>query len=141
MAPLEYGALVTEPTLPLPLPALVPVTPGYLTIGDITVTETEVIVPYGRFPLSGTTWIVQDSTQVTEAIPTHAIVLAIVFSVLLCLLGLLFLLMKEQRYIGFVAVTVSGPGLYHTTYFPAGPNTAPWIHYQVNTARAMAAAA
>ncbi|MBX6751658.1 MAG: hypothetical protein IRY85_18700 [Micromonosporaceae bacterium] len=114
--------------------------PPLVTIGDIVVTKNTVQVPHGRYPLRGTTWTVQDSTQVTEEIPAYAIVLAIVFA-LFCLLGLLFLLIKEKKYSGFVAVSVAGPGFYHSTHLPAGPTTAMWAHDQVNQARALAAAA
>lgn len=117
--------------------------PGYadpvlLTIGDISITSSSVIVPSGQYPLRGTTWTVQDSTQVTEHIPAYAIVLVVLF-VWFCLLGLLFLLIKERRYSGFVSVTVTGPGLFHATQF--GPGAAAWVTHQVNQARALTAAA
>jgi hypothetical protein len=112
-----------------------------LAIGDIAVTQNRVIVPWGNFPLRGTEWYVQDFTQARQVIPTHAIVLAIVFSVLLCLLGLLFLLMKETEYSGYIAVTVHGEGFTHTAYVPPGPANAAWAMNQVNYARSIAAAA
>jgi hypothetical protein len=111
-----------------------------LTIGDVAVTRTHVIVPQGRYPLQGTTWTVQDSTQVTESIPVYAIVLAIIFA-FACLLGLLFLLIKEKRYQGFVTVSVTGQGFYHSVQFPPGPQTANFVAHQVNQARGLAAAA
>ncbi len=128
------------PTQNLPVPSPDAETP-LVAIGDITVTQNWVRVPQGTFRLRGTTWTVQDSTQVTEAIPTYAIVLAVVFSVVLCLLGLLFLLIKEQRYYGFVAVTVNGEGLYHSVQFAPGPASAAWAANQVHQVRALAAAA
>lgn len=112
-----------------------------LTIGDIVVTKDWVYVPQGRFPLRGTTWTVQDATQVNEVTPTWALIVAIVVALVTCLLGLLFLLVKEQQYVGFVAVTVTGEGLHHTTHFAAGPPSAQWAHGQVAEARALAAAA
>jgi hypothetical protein len=115
--------------------------PVLLSIGDISVTPTHVIVPQGRYPLYGTTWTVQDSTQVTEGIPAVAIVLAVIFFIF-CLLGLLFLLMKEKRYTGFVSITVTGPGgLYHTVQFPAAQQTGAWANDMVGRARAIAASA
>ncbi len=114
--------------------------PVIMTIGDIAVTRTQVIVPTGRYPLRGTNWTVQDSTQVTESIPAYAVVLAILFFIF-CLLGLLFLLIKEKRYSGFVSVTVTGPNLFHAAQFPPGPQTAAMVTHQVNQARALAAAA
>jgi hypothetical protein len=114
--------------------------PVLLTIGDIAVTRTSVIVPQGQFPLRGTTWTVQDSTTTTQSIPAFAIVLAILFAVF-CLLGLLFLLIKETKHAGFISVTVVGQGLYHSVQLPPGPQNAGWAAYQVNQARALAAAA
>src|SRR5687768_11580322 len=78
-----------------------------VTIGDMACTESTVITPAGTFPLKGTTWIVSNQTQTSERIPPHAIVLAIVFF-LFCLLGLLFLLMKERTTTGFVQVSGTG---------------------------------
>lgn len=115
--------------------------PVLVTIGDMAVTPTHVIVPHGRFPLRGSTWTVQDSTQMSESIPTYAIILAILLFVF-CLLGLLFLLVKEKKYTGFVAVSVSGPGFFHTTQFPAaGPQTGAMVANLVGQARALAASA
>jgi hypothetical protein len=123
-----------------------PVTPApsgepiLLAIGDIMLTENTVILPQGQYPLRGTVWTVQDSTVMTEGIPTVGIVLAIIFF-WFCLLGLLFLLMKEKKYGGFVTITVTGPGVFHTQQFPAGPTTAAWAADVVGRARALAATA
>jgi hypothetical protein len=114
--------------------------PVLLSIGDITVTQTHVYVPQGRYPLHGTTWTVQDSTQVTEGIPPVAIILTIVF-VWFCLIGLLFLLMKERRYTGFVSITVTGTGLYHSVQFPSAQHTGAWAADMVGRARAITASA
>ena len=112
-----------------------------LTIGDIVVTKDWIYVPQGRFPLRGTTWTVQDATQVNEVIPTWAIIVAIVVALVTCLLGLLFLLVKEQQYTGFVSITVTGEGLYHTAQFAPGPTSAQWANAQAAQARAFAATA
>lgn len=114
--------------------------PVLLSIGDISITPTHVIVPQGRYPLYGTTWTVQDSTQVVERIPPVAIVLAIIFA-LFCLIGLLFLLMKEKQYTGFVSITVTNMGLYHTVQFPAAQQTGGWAADMVGRARAITASA
>ncbi|WP_067460122.1 hypothetical protein [Actinomadura macra] len=114
--------------------------PVLLQIGDMALTSTHVILPYGRYPLHGSTWTVQDSTQVTDGIPVVAIVLTIIF-VWFCLLGLLFLLMKERRYLGFVAVSVTGPGFHHTAQFPPGPQSGSWAAHAVGQARAITASA
>ena len=91
--------------------------PIRLTVGQIAVTETQVHTPIGAYPLRGTTWTVSNQTFVTSSIPGWAIVLAIVF-LIFCLLGLLFLLVKERRISGAVQVSVQGPGLAYSTYIP-----------------------
>ena len=148
----EPQVFIAQVNLPVPVnpglqgsgQAIVPtsfVDAPLVSIGDITVTRDSVLVPQGRFPLRGTTWTVQDSTQATESIPVWAIVMTVLF-VWLCLLGLLFLLAKEKRYSGFVAVTVVGDGgLYHSVQFPAGPTIVGWVTTRVNQARSLAAVA
>lgn len=124
-------------------PQPIPPGPGetvVLTIGDIAVTPNSIIVPQGQFPLRGTTWTVQDSSQTTQSIPTWAIIMTII-GVWFCLIGLLFLLAKETKHTGFVSVSVSGPGLYHTVQMPPGPFSVASVTAQVNQARSMAAAA
>jgi len=91
--------------------------PIRLTVGQIAVTDTQVHTPIGAFPLRGTTWSVSNQTFVTSSIPGWAIVLAIVFFIF-CLLGLLFLLIKERRVNGAVQVAVQGPGFSYGTYIP-----------------------
>jgi hypothetical protein len=125
-----------------------------VTIGDIAVTQSSVIVPHGRFPLRATAWTVQDSSQVSESTSSAGVVLA-VLSVLLAfglaiftcgislflLLGLLFLMIKDRNVSGFVAVSVVGPGLFHSVQLPPGQEIAAMATFQVNQARALAAAA
>jgi hypothetical protein len=87
-------------------------------IGDIGVTQTQVVTPAGTFPLRGSVWTVTDNvahgaahTDVRGGAGDHFVVF--------CLLGLLFLLMKETRTVGFVQVTVNGGrGGYHLTMVP-----------------------
>lgn len=114
--------------------------PVLLQIGDMALTSTHVILPYGQYPLYGATWTIHDSTQVTENISTVGIVLTVVF-VWFCLLGLLFLLMKERRYLGFVSISVTGPGFHHNAQFPPGPQSGAWAVQAVAQARAITAAA
>jgi len=112
--------------------------PAPAQFGDIWVDGDWVQVPAGRFPVRGTTWTVQDMTHTTEKISTAGIVLAVVF-VWFCLLGLLFLLMKEQVRVGWVQVTVQGPGLHHTTMVPASPQALPLAHGFVQHCRSLSA--
>ncbi|MFD5099624.1 hypothetical protein [Streptomyces albidochromogenes] len=110
-----------------------------LSIGDITVTHDSVVTPSGTMPLKGAVWTVTDMSRTEERMPTVAVVLAVVFAVF-CLLGLLFLLMKEKVTTGWVQVTVTSGGLHHSTVVPAlGPHTFPLVMGQVNYARALGA--
>ncbi|MFJ6849489.1 hypothetical protein ACIQM3_02955 [Streptomyces sp. NPDC091271] len=110
-----------------------------LSLGDITVMNDGIVTPSGTLPLKGAVWTATDMSRTEEKIPTVGIVLAIVFA-LFCLIGLLFLLMKEKRTTGFVQITVTSGGRHHQTMIPAtGPETFQWVMSQVNTARSMSA--
>src|SRR5437660_9057910 len=91
--------------------------PIRVQFGDLAVTDTRVHTPAGSWPLQGTTWTMSNQTFVSESIPAWAIVCAIVFFIF-CLLGLLFLLVKERELHGAVQVGVQGPGLSYSTYIP-----------------------
>lgn len=124
---MNYGAGLPEPQL--------------TTIGDIAISQHWITTPTGQHPIRGTTWTVTDMSRYEESISTAGIVLAIVFA-WFCLLGLLFLLMKDRRMLGYLQVTVQGSGLYHSTMIPAtSPQTVMNIHQLVNYARSLAAAA
>lgn len=109
-----------------------------MTIGDIAVSQHWVMTPSGTFPIRGSVWTVMDTSQYQERIHPLGIVLAILF-VWFCLVGLLFLLMKERTTSGYTQVTVQGNGFYHSTMIPAG--RAQIVTQQVNYARTLAAAA
>ncbi|NNJ08066.1 hypothetical protein HHX38_28635 [Streptomyces sp. PKU-MA01144] len=139
--PAEYGHGFAPAPLAPPGGQGAPGLPGapLLMIGDITVVQDSVVTPNGTLPLKGAVWNVTDLSRTEEKTPTHAIVLAVVFSVF-CLLGLLFLLMKERRTTGFVQVGVAGGGRHHTTMIPAtGPETLYWVMGQVGHARLLSA--
>jgi hypothetical protein len=106
---------------PVPDPAAPPPPMGVsgvlVTVGDMSCTQTEVITPNGRWPLDRTVWVVQNNTTTTESIPAYAIVLAVLFF-LVCLLGLLFLLIKERKTTGWMTVSVQGQGTYYATQIP-----------------------
>lgn len=135
---------IPESALYGPDPALTPAAtdPPLGSIGDITITRSQVITPAGTFPLRGSVWTVTDMSRTEEYLPTYAIVLAIIFFIF-CLLGLLFLLMKAHRTTGFVQVTVNGGnGRYHSTMIPVGaPAHVYDVVQRVNWARSMAAQA
>jgi hypothetical protein len=114
--------------------------PVLTTIGDMAVTATHVLTPAGAYPLAGTTWLVQENVQATEGIPAWAIVLAVLL-IWLCLLSLLFLLVKERKVQGWVQVSVQGPGMFHATQIPiASAMQIGAIHQQVNYVRQVVAA-
>ncbi|MFF7179625.1 hypothetical protein [Streptomyces sp. NPDC008121] len=131
-----------QPTLPgVPVPPQHPpaVQGGapLLSLGDITVVGDQIITPAGALPLKGAVWNAMDMSRTEEKIPAAAIVLAIVFFIF-CLLGLLFLLMKEKQTTGFIQVTVTSAGRHHSTMIPAtGPNTFAWVMGQLNYARSL----
>jgi hypothetical protein len=76
-----------------------------------------VVTPSGTAPLAGAQWFFLDQSRSERKIPTWAIVLAIVFA-FACLLGLLFLLVKEDTTVGWVQVSVRAGGLSHVTQVP-----------------------
>lgn len=88
-----------------------------LTIGDIGVTSYWVVTPNGNARLAGSQWIAGDMTRTETKIPAWAIICAIVFA-FACLLGLLFLMVKEQQTTGYVEVSVKSGDLYHMTQIP-----------------------
>lgn len=94
-----------------------PPAPVLLTVGDIHCTQTAVIVPHGTYGLAGTQWTHTDMSHTRTSIPAWAIVCAIIFF-FFCLLGLLFLLVKEEQTSGYAQVSVQGPNLLHTTQIP-----------------------
>jgi hypothetical protein len=91
--------------------------PFLLTVGDIGVTANQVVTPNGSGPLAGSQWIFTDTSRTESKIPGVAIILAIVFA-LLCLIGLLFLLMRETTITGYVEVTVRTGNIFHKTQIP-----------------------
>lgn len=91
--------------------------PVLVQIGDIACTQTEVITPSGRRPINKVVWTFTDMSQTTTGIPSWAIVLAIIFFIF-CLLGLLFLLVKESRTTGWVQITVQGDRFLHQVQLP-----------------------
>lgn len=126
--------------IPAPVPYQQPAPTGGgagLSLGDITIAGDQIITPSGTMPLKGAMWNATDFSRTEEKIPTHAVVLAIVFA-LFCLIGLLFLLMKEKRTTGYIQITVTSGGRHHSTMLPAtGPETYPWVMSQLNYARSL----
>lgn len=100
-----------------PTSAPAPASPFLLTIGDIGITPDWVVTPNGSAPLGGSQWIVMDMSRTESRIPGWAVVMAIIFAIF-CLVGLLFLLVKETTTTGYVEVSVQSGDLYHRTQLP-----------------------
>ncbi|WP_327285029.1 MULTISPECIES: hypothetical protein [unclassified Streptomyces] len=140
--PTVGGAGIPSPAQPPMMPPAFPAAPqaaggSGLALGDITIAGDQIITPSGPMPLRGAMWNATDFSRTETKIPTHAVVLAIVFF-LFCLLGLLFLLMKEKTTTGYIQVTVTSGGRHHSTMIPAvDASTFPWVMNQINYARSL----
>ena len=111
-------------------------------IGDISVDQQWVRTPSGSARTGQVTWTLQDLTRREQVIPTYAIILAVVTSVMTCLLGLLFLLIKEERPRGWLQVTVQGPNFVHSTQVPVShQDMVTDVYARVDYARSLTAAA
>lgn len=115
--------------------------PMLVTIGDIGVTQSTVVTPSGAQPVGAVQWMFTDMSRTTERIPPWAIVCTIIFFAF-CLLGLLFLLVKETQTTGYVQVIVQGPGFVHATQVPvSSPAQVADYNARVNYARSVSASA
>jgi hypothetical protein len=142
----EFQQMFSPPQEGPPESNVAPLTPQYaaaapsnvlVTIGDIACTQNELMTPNGVYPLAGTNWIVVNNTRTNEKIPTYAIVLAICFAIL-CLVGLLFLLIKERTIEGSMQVSVQSPSVYYATQIPiSAPEQVADIEQRVNYARGL----
>ncbi len=111
-----------------------------LSIGDIGVSRSWVVTPNGTAPLHGSQWTVRDWTFTRQAIPTWAIVMAVLGAVF-CLLGLLFLLVKKPETSGYVEVTVRSGQVFHIVQLQAdSPQAVAHARQLVYQAQSMAAA-
>jgi hypothetical protein len=114
--------------------------PVLVTIGDISVTQSQVFTPSGSRPLGEVSWTVTDGSVTTSGIPVWAII-ATIITFWFFLLGLLFLLVKETTTRGAMQVTVFGPGFVHTTNVPVISQAhVVDINARVNHARMLASA-
>ncbi|MFJ4780337.1 hypothetical protein [Streptomyces sp. NPDC088762] len=123
----------------MPAPAYPMAAPGGagFSIGDISIAGDQIITPSGSMPLRGAMWNATDFSRTEEKIPAHAIVLAVIFF-LFCLLGLLFLLMKEKKTTGYIQITVTSGGRHHSTMLPAtDPMAYQRVMTQINYARSL----
>lgn len=124
---------------PAPVPPAAPPNPYLLTIGDIGVTPDWVVTPNGSAPIGGSQWIVMDMSLTESRIPGWAVVMAIIFAIF-CLVGLLFLLVKETTTTGYVEVSVTSGDLHHRTQVPVfSPESVVHVRQLVGQAQTLAA--
>lgn len=128
------------------LPQQASADPVLTSIGDISVTQSEVITPAGRFPIQGAMWTVTDMSHVEEKLSSTGLALTIGSVVLfiwfcgLGLLGLFFLMMKEKVTTGNIQVSVSNGRAQYATVIPARrPETIHQVTQQVNYVRSLSA--
>uniref|UniRef100_A0AAU2JVZ1 Uncharacterized protein n=1 Tax=Streptomyces sp. NBC_00049 TaxID=2903617 RepID=A0AAU2JVZ1_9ACTN len=132
-----YQPTIGGAGIPAPGYVAAPTGGAGLSLGDITIAGDQIITPSGSMPLRGAMWNATDFSRTEEKIPTHAIILAVIFF-LFCLLGLLFLLMKEKKTTGYIQITVTSGGRHHSTMIPAvDQSTYPWVMSQLNYARSL----
>lgn len=116
--------------------------PPLVAIGDLTVTPHWFYVPrIGQWrPLAGTTWTVTDRTAAQTFIPAWAVVLAVLGIPFSAGLSLFFLLARATRQVGYVEVTVSGPGFFEATRVLVGHQfAASEVSNRVNYVRGLVA--
>jgi len=112
-----------------------------VTIGDIGVSQEWVVTPSGSCPVRDANWMFTDLSRTVQRIPVWAVVCCVLFLVF-CLLGLLFLLAKEEYTEGYAQVVVQGPRLVHTVQLRvSSPHQVMDYNQRVNYARALSAAA
>ncbi|WP_354191234.1 hypothetical protein [Arthrobacter sp. UYCu712] len=93
------------------------VPPLLLSIGNVHVTEQHVITPAGTWPLADVNVTTSDQTSTTTHTPAWAIVMVFLF-IWFFLLSLLFLLARETRISGFIAVHIQARGYSYTEQVP-----------------------
>ncbi len=88
-----------------------------VSIGNVHFTEQHVITPAGTWPLAQTNVTTTDQTTTTTHTPAWAIVMVILF-IWFFLLSLLFLLARQTRVSGYVAVHIQSGGYSYTEQVP-----------------------
>ncbi|MBN9613412.1 MAG: hypothetical protein J0H64_08140 [Actinobacteria bacterium] len=91
--------------------------PYLVSLGNIHATQHWVVTPGGSWELSRANVTVQDQTSTTTHTPGWAIVMVIIF-IWFFLLSLLFLLAKEARTFGYIAITVYADGQSYVEHVP-----------------------
>lgn len=131
--------------------------PGHhmANLGDVQVYERVVVTPVGQWPMRGAQFLVAQQPQVVRRTTTAGIVLAVISVVLalvtaiftcggglIFLLGLLFLLMKDEQLAGPAIVLIRSGGQMYQAQVPlVSPSQLPWLVNNVNYCQALAARA
>lgn len=97
--------------------------PTVVQLGDAAFSEAWVMTPIGTVPLRGTQLFITDQTRSERYTPGWAITLAII-GFFFFLLGLLFLLVKEERVVGYVQITITNGAFTYQTMEPVHFNRA-----------------
>ena len=124
-------------------------------LGDVQVYERVIVTPVGQWPMHGAQFLVAQQPQVVRrttnvgvALAIVSVVLALVTAVFTCggglifLLGLLFLLLKDEALAGPALVLVRSGGQMYQAQVPlVSPGQLPWLVNNVNYCQALAARA
>jgi hypothetical protein len=122
-----------------PIPSFPDLQPAIAQIGDINVTSVTISTPSGIAGLRGSQWTVTDQWTSYQRTPRWAIVAAVVGFCVIPFVCLLFLLVKETAYQGFVTVTViNGAFAYTTRIAVSTQDQVQRIYDQVNYVRQLA---
>lgn len=101
------------------LPAQQPSPPPQFLVGfgNVNATQDWIVTPAGSWPLADINVTSHDQTSTTTHTPAWAVVMTIVF-IWFFLLSLLFLLAKETRVSGYIAVTIQSGTQVYTEQVP-----------------------
>lgn len=124
-------------------------------LGDVQVYERVIVTPVGQWPMRGAQFLIAQQPQVVRRTTTAGVVLAICSVVLalvtaaftcggglIFLLGLLFLLLKDEGLAGPAIVLVRSGGQMYQAQVPlVSPSQLPWLVNNINYCQALAARA
>lgn len=97
-----------------------------MQVGNISANEQWIVTPAGTWPIAEVNVVTQDQTSTTTHTPGWAIVLVVVF-IWFFLLSLLFLLARETRVAGYIAIHVTARnGQSYTEQVPVNSAQQRW---------------
>jgi hypothetical protein len=94
-----------------------PQNPYLVSVGNVHATADWVVTPAGSWPAADVNVTTVDQTATTTHTPTWAIVMVVIF-IWFFLLSLLFLLARETRVSGYVAIHIQANGQSYTEQVP-----------------------